>query len=237
MRNPGTLYIVSTPIGNLDDMTLRAIETLRSVDLIACEDTRHSSKLLSHFDIRTKRISYYDEIEEQRSNELLDKMKSGLSVALISDAGTPTVSDPGYRLVQKTIAAGLTVIPVPGASALLAALVSSGFATDRFTFEGFLPRKKGRKSRLRELATESRTIILFESPLRLLKTLDDLKEYIGDRNIAVGREMTKYYEEYVRGTIAAMITHFREKKPRGEFVIVIEGLTRRIRKEKKDNSP
>ncbi|MGC9364647.1 MAG: 16S rRNA (cytidine(1402)-2'-O)-methyltransferase [Fidelibacterota bacterium] len=231
MNNKGILYIVATPIGNFDDITLRAIEVLRTVDVIACEDTRHSAKLLNHFGIQAKKISYYDEVETQRSGVLIAMLESGKSVALISDAGTPGISDPGYRVIEKALADGITVIPVPGPSAVLAALVASGFATDRFTFEGFLPRKKGRRTRLEELSNEARTMILFESRLRLLKTLKDLETYFGDRRIVIGREMTKYYEEYTRGTIPEVILHFTENVPRGEFVIVIEGLTRKVKKE------
>ena len=230
MNDTGILYIVSTPIGNLDDITFRAIEILKSVDLIACEDTRHSSKLLSHYDIQVKKISYYDEIEERRSAEIVRELLSGKNIALISDAGTPTISDPGYRLVRKAIDTGISVIPIPGSSSILTALIASGFATDRFTFEGFLPRKKGRRTRIEELAKETRTIILFESPLRLQKTLSDLKLSFGDRNISIGREMTKYYEEYIRGSIAKVLEYFNENKPKGEFVIVIEGLTRKLKK-------
>ncbi|MDO9548509.1 MAG: 16S rRNA (cytidine(1402)-2'-O)-methyltransferase [Candidatus Marinimicrobia bacterium] len=226
----GILYIVSTPIGNLEDITLRAIDILKTVDIIACEDTRHSAKLLSHYDIQTKKISYYDEIEDKRSGTLIRMLDSGKNVALISDAGTPGISDPGYRIIQKAVDADISVIPVPGPSSLLAALVSSGFATDRFCFEGFLPRKKGRKTRFEELAIEPRTMIIFESPVRLLKTLTDLYSYFGDRRIVVGREMTKYYEEYVRGNIPEVISHFEKTKPRGEFVLVIEGLTRKLKK-------
>lgn len=231
MKTTGKFYIVSTPIGNLDDITLRAIEVLKTVDVIACEDTRHSGKLLNHFGIQAKKISYYDEVEAQRSGVLMAMLESGKSVALISDAGTPGISDPGYRIIQKAVEAGISVIPVPGPSSILAALVASGFATDRFTFEGFLPRKKGRRTRLEELISEARTMILFESPVRLLKTLKDLASYFGDRRIAIGREMTKYYEEYTRGNISEVIVHFTENVPRGEFVIVIEGLTRKLKKE------
>lgn len=228
--NKGTLYIVSTPIGNLEDITLRALEVLKSVDIIACEDTRHSAKLLSHYNIQTKKISYYDEIEDKRSGTLIRMLEAGQNVALISDAGTPGVSDPGYRIIQKALAVDITVLPVPGPSSILAALISSGFAVDRFCFEGFLPRKKGRKTRLEELSVEPRTMIIFESPVRLLKTLTDLHAYFGDRRIVVGREMTKYYEEYIRGSIPEVLEHFKQKKPRGEFVLVVEGLTRKLKK-------
>lgn len=226
----GTLYIVSTPIGNLEDISTRAIKTLKSVDIIACEDTRHSSKLLNTFDIHTSKISYYDEVEERRSVTLINMMETGKSVALVSDAGTPGISDPGYRVIEKAVEADIPVIPIPGPSSILAALVASGFATDRFVFEGFLPRKKGRKTRLEELSQEPRTIILFESPMRLLKTLNDLRDYFGERRVAIGREMTKLYEEYLHGSLSEMITHFLNEKPRGEFVLVLEGLTRKLKK-------
>ncbi|MCD6204504.1 MAG: 16S rRNA (cytidine(1402)-2'-O)-methyltransferase [Candidatus Marinimicrobia bacterium] len=226
----GTLYIVATPIGNLEDITFRAIEVLKSVDLIAAEDTRHASRLLDRYGIKTKKISYYDEIEQKRSEELIKKLNDGMNIALISDAGTPGVSDPGYRLIQKTVESKIGIVPIPGASSILAALVASGYATDRFVFEGFLPRKKGRKTRLEELAGESRTIIIFESPVRLLKTLKDLQIYFGERQITVGREITKIYEEFVRGALPEIISHFEQNKPRGEIVIVIEGLTRKVKK-------
>ncbi|HCK99668.1 MAG TPA: 16S rRNA (cytidine(1402)-2'-O)-methyltransferase [Candidatus Marinimicrobia bacterium] len=227
----GILYIVATPIGNLEDITFRAIEVLKSVDLIAAEDTRHASRLLDRYGIKTRKISYYDEIEQKRSAELIRKLNDGMNIALISDAGTPGVSDPGYRMIQKAIENQIEIVPIPGASSILAALVASGYATDRFVFEGFLPRKKGRKTRLEELAGESRTIIIFESPLRLLKTLKDLHIYFGERQITVGREITKIYEEFVRGALPEIISHFEQNKPRGEIVIVIEGLTRKVKKD------
>jgi len=226
----GILYIVATPIGNLEDITFRAIEVLKSVDLIAAEDTRHASRLLDRYGIKTKKISYYDEIEQKRSEELIRKLNDGMNIALISDAGTPGVSDPGYRVIQKAIESQIGIVPIPGASSILAVLVASGYATDRFVFEGFLPRKKGRKTRLEELAGESRTIIIFESPVRLLKTLKDLQIYFGERQITVGREITKIYEEFIRGALPEIISHFEQNKPRGEIVIVIEGLTRKVKK-------
>lgn len=231
MKKKGILYVVATPIGNLQDITLRAIEVLRSVDLIAAEDTRHASKLLSHYDINTPRVSYYDEVEQRRSHAIVKKINDGLNVALISDSGTPGISDPGYRLIHLALQNEIRVVPIPGPSAILAALVASGFATDRFVFEGFLPRKKGRKTRMIELSQESRTIILFESPLRLLKTLTDLAVYFQDRRIVVAREVTKIFEEFIYGTISQLIRHFKNSAPKGEIVIILEGLTRKLKRD------
>lgn len=219
----GTLYIVATPIGNLDDISERAVETLKKVDVIASEDTRHSTILLKHYDIRKKQISYYDKIEEQRSAELISRLISGENVALVSDAGTPGLSDPGYRLITMAIDEGIAVVPIPGASSILTALVTSGLPTDRFCFEGFLPRKKGRETRLKELSEESRTMVIFESPFRVVKTLEDLLEYFGDRRAACCREMTKVFEEFRRDRLSGLIRHFKTVKPKGEFVIVVEG--------------
>jgi 16S rRNA (cytidine1402-2'-O)-methyltransferase len=223
---------VATPIGNLQDITLRAIEILKSVDLIAAEDTRHSSKLLNHYVIKTPRISYYDEIEQSRSHEIVKRINEGLNVALISDSGTPGISDPGYRLIHLALQSAIRVVPIPGPSAALSALVASGFATDRFVFEGFLPRKKGRKTRLMELSQESRTIIIFESSMRLHKTLADLAVYFQDRRIVVAREISKVFEEFVYGTIIQLIQHFENSIPKGEIVIVLEGLTREVKRDR-----
>ena len=219
----GTLYIVATPIGNLGDISFRAVEILKQVDLIAAEDTRHASILLNHYGIHTKRISYYDEIEESRSNELVEKLLQGLNLALISDAGTPSLSDPGYRLITKALLKEISVVPIPGASSILAALTASGLAIDRFCYEGFLPRKKGRQTRLRELALEPRTIVIFESPYRVLKTLKDLIENLGDRPAVAARELTKMFEEFKRGKLSDLLRHFNEHAPKGEFVILVEG--------------
>jgi 16S rRNA (cytidine1402-2'-O)-methyltransferase len=227
----GTLYVVATPIGNLQDITLRAIEVLKSVDLIAAEDTRHASKLLNHYGIKTPKVSYYDEIEQSRSLEIVKKLNAGLNIALISDSGTPGVSDPGYRLINLALLNAIRVIPIPGPSATIAALVASGFATDRFVFEGFLPRKKGRQTRLMELSRELRTIIIFESPIRLRKTLADLAVYFQDRRIVVAREISKIFEEFVYGTISQLIRHFDESVPKGEIVIILEGLTREVKRD------
>jgi len=231
VNSKGTLYVVATPIGNLQDITLRAIEILKSVDLIAAEDTRHASKLLNHYGIKTPRVSYYDEIEQSRSYEIVKKVNEGLNVALISDSGTPGISDPGYRLIHLALQNAIRVVPIPGPSAALSALVASGLATDRFVFEGFLPRKKGRKTRLIELSQESRTIIIFESSIRLRKTLADLAVYFQDRQIVIAREVTKIFEEFVYGTISQLIRHFENSVPKGEIVIILEGLTREVKRE------
>lgn len=217
------LYIVATPIGNLTDITLRALDILRQVNLIAAEDTRHASILLKKYAIETPLISYYEQNEERRSAELLEKLLNGTQIALITDAGTPLLSDPGYRLVQKAIANAIMVVPIPGPSAVLTALVCSGLATDRFVFEGFLPRKKGRQTRLRELASENRTIIFFESPFRVVATLEDLLQYFGERRCVCARELTKIHEEFRRGYLSELLAHFKINKPRGEFVIIVEG--------------
>lgn len=233
MKIPGTLYIVATPIGNLEDITFRSVETLKSVQLIASEDTRHSSILLKRYGIQTKQISYYEQVEESRSSELVTRLLSGENIALISDAGTPGLSDPGYRLISKAIANNIPVVPIPGASSILTALVASGLATDRFCFEGFLPRKKGRKTRLQELAIEPRTIIIFESPFRVVKTLEDLHDFLGDRPAACCRELTKVFEEFRRAPISELIRHFSLTPPKGEFVIIVEG-KRRAKPERKE---
>jgi 16S rRNA (cytidine1402-2'-O)-methyltransferase len=219
----GTLYVVSTPIGNMEDITLRALRILSAVDLIACEDTRTTGNLLRHHGISAECISYFSRNERLRIPQLLAALQEGRSVAVVSDAGTPGISDPAALLVSAAVETGAPVIPIPGASASLAALVVSGFHTDRFHFEGFLPIKKRRRTRIAELASESRTIILYESVHRLMKTLRELHEVFGDRRISVSREITKIFEETVRGTIAEVLDHFTHTAPRGEFVLVIEG--------------
>ena len=220
---PSTLYIVSTPIGNLADITLRALNILKGVDLIAAEDTRTTSHLLRHYDIHTECISYFSHNELKRIPLLIEKLKEGKSVAVVSDAGTPGVSDPAALLISAAVEEGLRVVPIPGASAMLAALVSSGLHTERFVFEGFLPIKKRRKTRIAELASEKRTIILYESMHRLLKTLNELRETWGERRVSVSRELTKMFEETLHGTLSEMIAHFTVRNPKGEFVLVIEG--------------
>lgn len=221
---PGTLYIVSTPIGNLEDITFRAVKILSGVDLIAAEDTRKTKILLEHYNIQKELISYFQFNEAKRTPELIEALKSGRSIAIVSDAGTPGISDPAYRLVRAAIDNGINIIPIPGASALLAALVVSGLPTDGFVFEGFLPHKKGRRTKLEHLKAESRTIILYESPHRILKTLQNLQEIFGDRQVAVAREITKKFEEIFRGTLSEALNYFSSKSIKGEFVLVVKGV-------------
>ncbi len=220
---PGTLYIVSTPIGNLDDMTLRAVRVLGEVDLVAAEDTRTSGFLLKHFAIHKPLVSYYSHNESRRATQLVRALKEGRTVALVTDAGTPGISDPAYTVIRDAIAAGIPVVPIPGANAGLAALVTSGLPMDRFVFEGFLPLKKGRKTRWKALQSEERTIVLYESPQRVVRAIEELLEHLGDRWIAVGRELTKKFEEVVRGKASAVLRQLRAREPRGEYVIVIAG--------------
>ena len=223
----GTLYLVSTPIGNLEDITLRALRVLGEVDLIAAEDTRRTGQLLKHFGLRTRQESYHDHNKEQKAKALLRQLLQGESVAVVSDAGTPGISDPAYRLVGEAVRASIPVVPIPGATAAIAALCSSGLPTDRFVFEGFLPPKKGRKKRLENLADETRTIVLYESPHRLLRTLSDLRETLGDRPVAVCRELTKKFEEILRGSISEVIDAFSPRKIQGEFVLIVQGRTKK----------
>ncbi|MGF1537742.1 MAG: 16S rRNA (cytidine(1402)-2'-O)-methyltransferase [Elainellaceae cyanobacterium] len=220
-----TLYIVGTPLGNLEDMTFRAIRVLRQVDLIAAEDTRHTGKLLHHFQIDTPQISYHTHNSSQRISELVQRLKSGQTIALVSDAGMPGISDPGYELVQACWAADLTVSPVPGPSAVVTALSASGLPTDRFVFEGFLPVKgTARRDRLEALKRESRTMVLYEAPHRLRQTLADLNAALGpDRTLVLGRELTKRYEEFWQGSIAAAVERYTERTPQGEFTLVAAG--------------
>ncbi len=218
----GILYIVSTPIGNLGDITLRALEVLKSVDLIACEDTRHSKILLDHYGIKKPLISCFEFSEKKRAPELVFKIKNGMNIALISDAGTPGVADPGYRVVGEAIREGVKIEALPGPSAFLAALTLSGLPTDSFIFEGFFPVKEGqKKKKLAALKTEKRTVIFYESPHRLLKTLAAMKEVLGpEAPVVVAREISKKFEEVVRDSVSAALTHFSGKKVRGEFVIL-----------------
>jgi 16S rRNA (cytidine1402-2'-O)-methyltransferase len=218
------LFIVPTPIGNLEDMTLRAIKVLKEVDVVLAEDTRTSGKLLKHFGIDTRMTAYHKFNEHKVVEHFVDRIKGGESMALISDAGTPAISDPGFLLVRECVNSGVEVETLPGATAFVPALVNSGLPADKFFFEGFLPHKKGRQTRLKFLAELPNTVILYESPHRLVKTLQQIGEIFGkERKISVARELTKVHEENVRGTVEEVLHHFKEKTVKGEIVIVIEG--------------
>jgi len=220
----GKLYLVPTPIGNLEDITFRAVRVLKEADLILAEDTRTSAPLLKHFDIHQKIYAHHQHNERQSTNEIIKFLKEGKNIALVSDAGTPAISDPGFYLVREVLKNDLSVECLPGATAFVPALVNSGFPTDRFCFEGFLPLKKGRQTRYKALAAEERTIVFYESPHRLLKTLDEMAEFFGsDRPISVSRELTKMFEETVRGTVAEVKTYFETHTVKGEFVICVNG--------------
>jgi 16S rRNA (cytidine1402-2'-O)-methyltransferase len=220
----GVLYVVATPIGNLEDITLRAIRVLKEVDLIAAEDTRHTKKLLAHYGITTRLNSYYDEVEAEKAPLLVEQLKNGKNIALVSDAGTPTLSDPGFRLVQEAIRAAIPVVPVPGPSALIAALSAGGLPTDRFVFEGFLPvKKRQRRERLQRLRQEERTLVFYEAPHRLKETLEDILELLGDREMVLGREITKVYEEFIRGGLGEVTVEIGRREIRGEIVLLVSG--------------
>ncbi len=220
----GKLYLVPTPIGNLEDMTLRAIKVLKEVDVILAEDTRTSGKLLKHFDIATPLQSHHMHNEHKQVEALVQKLKGEAVYALISDAGTPAISDPGFLLTRACVENDIEVECLPGATAFVPALVNSGLPNDRFVFEGFLPLKKGRQTRLQELAEESRTMVFYESPHKLLKTLGQFVDYFGaDRPVSVSRELTKLYEETIRGTLSEVLEHFNQKSPKGEFVVIVGG--------------
>ena len=220
----GKLYLCATPIGNLDDITLRVLNTLKEVDLIAAEDTRHSIKLLNHFDIKTPMTSYHEFNKVEKARVLVEKMKEGTNIALITDAGTPGISDPGEELVKQCYEAGIELTSLPGPAACITALTISGMATRRFAFEAFLPSDKKEKQRiLEELKSETRTIILYEAPHRLVRTLEELLEALGDRRITICRELTKKYETTFRTTFQGALDYFETEEPRGECVIVIEG--------------
>jgi 16S rRNA (cytidine1402-2'-O)-methyltransferase len=220
----GVLYIVATPIGNLEDITLRAIRVLKEVKLIAAEDTRHTQILLSHYDIRTPLTSYYEHNEKVKARQLIARLERGEDIALVSDAGVPAISDPGYRIVVEAIKAGIHVTPIPGASALTAALSVSGLPTDRFAFEGFLPaKKKERRDRLHALRAEARTLVFYEAPHRLVESLHDIHELLGDRDVVVAREVSKIHEEFLRGPVSDLIGKLSDREIRGELTIVIKG--------------
>lgn len=219
----GTLFVVATPIGNLEDITFRAVRILSEVDLIAAEDTRHTKILLTKYNINTPMTSYHKFNIKSKTSYLVNLLKQGQKIALVSDSGMPGVSDPGYELIREAISQNVRVEPIPGPSAAITALAVSGFPTDRFVFEGFLPKKPGKKTKkLKELKNEERTVIIYESPYRLVKTLEDIKEVAGNRQVAVCRELTKKFEEIIRGRISKTLEIFKEKSPKGEIVIIIE---------------
>ncbi|HEY3293901.1 MAG TPA: 16S rRNA (cytidine(1402)-2'-O)-methyltransferase [bacterium] len=226
----GTLVLVATPIGNLADLSMRAVEELKRANLILCEDTRHSATLFRHYDISTPTTSYGSHNIRGKIPWILEQLRLGHRVALVCDAGTPGISDPGSVLARQAMDEGFKVEAIPGASAIVMALVLSGLPTDRFVFDGFLPHKKGRQTRLKELAVEPRTIVLYESPHRILKTLAELQEYLGDRQAAIARELTKVYEEVRRGTLSELLAHFTSHAVRGEFVLIVAGTDYRQRK-------
>ncbi len=218
------LYVVPTPVGNLEDMTMRAVRVLNEVDLILAEDTRTTSVLLKHFDIHTPMSSHHKFNEHKTVEQVVSRIQQGTTVALVSDAGTPAISDPGFLLVRACVAHDVDVECLPGATAFVPALVNSGLPNDRFCFEGFLPQKKGRQTKFKELAAEERTMIFYESPFRIIKTLEQMAEYWGaERKASVSREISKKFEETVRGTLSELIVHFTENPPKGEFVMVVEG--------------
>ena len=223
---PGTLYVVGTPIGNLEDMTFRAVRILQTVDLIAAEDTRHTGKLLQHFQVTAPQASYHNHNHHSRIPDLLKRLSQGKVIALVTDAGMPGISDPGYELVKACIEAGITVVPIPGPSAAITALSASGLPTDQFVFEGFLPAKgQERRDRIAAIQTESRTLIFYEAPHRLRQTLQDLADVLGEeRQLVLARELTKLHEEFRRGKIADAISHYSEREPQGEYTLVVAGL-------------
>ena len=221
---PGALYLISTPIGNLGDISYRAVHILKSVDIIAAEDTRVTSVLLRHYDINKKMLSYYSYNQKRQTPQIIKFLQKNKAVALVSDAGTPGISDPAYMLVQAALQNNIRIIPIPGASAFLAALIVSGLPINRFIFEGFLPLKKGRKTKIQSLSVESRTLVFYESPHRILKTVRELNESWGNRQCVMGREITKKFEEFYRGGLADLLTYLSQKTVKGEIVLIVEGL-------------
>lgn len=231
----GILYLVPTPVGNFEDITMRSLRILREADLILAEDTRTSGNLLRHFDIKNAMLSYHKFNEHQTVESVVNRLRGGETVAVVSDAGTPGISDPGFLVAREAIRAGIEVITLPGATAMVPALVSSGLPCDRFCFEGFLPQKKGRQSRLKALATEPRTMVFYESPHRVVKALAQMIEVFGaERPVSVCREISKIHEESVRGSLAEALEHFQTNEPRGEFVIVVGGYEENRQSEEKD---
>lgn len=232
MNNCGKLYIVPTPVGNLEDMTMRAVRVLREADLVLAEDTRTSAVLLQHFDIHTKLLSHHKFNEHQTVQMVKERILSGTNVALVSDAGTPGISDPGFLLARTCAREGIEVQTLPGATACIPAIVSSGLPCDKFCFEGFLPQKKGRQSELERLSTETRTMIFYESPRRLVKTLEQMAQAFGpERECSVAREISKVHEEHVRGSFSEVLAHFSECEPKGEIVLVVAGKPQEARGE------
>ncbi len=221
MAETGILYIVATPIGNLEDISFRAIRILKESSLIAAEDTRQTKKLLNHYNITTSTLSYYEHNRFTRIPQIVNHLNTGKDVAVVTDAGTPGISDPAYKLIRAAIETNARVEAIPGPSASITALVASGLPTDRFIFEGFLPHKKGRKGKLERLASIDATIIIYESPKRIQRTLKDILEYIGNRPAVIGRELTKMHEELIRGKVSELLSYFNQNTPRGEFVIMI----------------
>ncbi len=220
-KEAAKLYIIATPIGNLKDITYRAVETLGSVSLVAAEDTRRTRTLLNHYSIKAQLVSYYEHNRFTRIPQILKHLQDGNSVAVVTDAGTPGISDPAYRLIRSAIEEGIIIEAIPGASAFLTALVSSGLPTDSFKFIGFLPPKKGRQSKLKQFVDSKETLIIYESPHRIIRTLQDIHDKVGNRPAVIARELTKIHEELVRGTVQDLITYFKKKKPQGEFVLLI----------------
>ncbi len=227
----GILYIIPTPVGNMEDMTLRAIRILKEADVVLAEDTRTSGNLLRHFEIKNHLVAHHKFNEHGTAAGIVERLKAGQTIALVSDAGTPGISDPGFYLAREAANAGIEVVCLPGATACIPAIVASGLPCDRFCFEGFLPQKKGRMSLLESLKEEPRTMIFYESPYRVLKTLQQFAEVFGeDRQVSVAREISKLHEQHVRGTLAEAIAHFTENAPRGEFVIVVAGNNKKSKK-------
>jgi len=222
----GVLYVVATPIGNLEDITLRALRVLKEVNRIAAEDTRHTQTLLNHYGITTPLTSYHEHNERSKVRSLIERLARGENIALVSDAGTPAISDPGYRLVGAAIRENLTVVPIPGASAALAVLSASGLPSDRFAFDGFLPAaKQERKNKLQALKGETRTMIFYEAPHRLKESLEDLRQIFGDRELSIGREMSKLHEEFLRGAVSAVLLQLAERDVKGELTLIVHGAT------------
>jgi 16S rRNA (cytidine1402-2'-O)-methyltransferase len=233
----GKLIVVPTPIGNLEDMTFRAVRILREVDSILAEDTRQTKKLLDHYQIQKPLYPYHKFNEQKSVEKIMDKLMTGSNIALVSDCGTPGISDPGHIIVKACIDAGIEIETLPGATAFVPALINSGFSTDEFLFIGFLPHKKGRQTQLKKIALEPRTVILYESPFRVVKLLEEINLFIGkDRKISASRELSKFFEETVRGTADELLAHFKTKEPKGEFVVVIEGaiLQKKSKRESED---